>query len=57
MVIDMKCIKCGEEATKRYSPDMDLKGIGMCEKHEEEVMFDIIAALCDGWAEFEKKYT
>ena len=55
----MTCIKCGKPATKRYSPDLDIKGIGMCDKHEEEVKTDLMIAnfTDDGWEEFEKKYS
>lgn len=53
----MKCIECGKEATKRYSPDLDIKGIGMCDEHEEKLSLDIIVAVSTGeWEWFEKKY-
>jgi hypothetical protein len=54
----MKCIKCGALATKRYSPDLDIKGIGMCDKHEEEIRLDLLITQFDkkGWQKFEKKY-
>jgi hypothetical protein len=54
----MECIKCGAPATKRYSPDLDIKGIGMCDKHEEEIKMDLLITqfLPDGWEIFEKKY-
>ena len=47
----MTCIKCGAPATKRYSPDLDIKGIGMCTEHTDEVMMDIMVT------QFEKKYS
>lgn len=55
---DLTCIKCGAPATKRYSPDLDVKGIGMCDEHEEEVMLDLLVTQFDpkGWEKFEKKY-
>ncbi len=55
---DLTCIKCGALATKRYSPDLDVKGIGMCDEHEEEVMLDLLVTQFDpkGWEKFEKKY-
>lgn len=34
----MKCAKCGHEAFKNISPDIDISGIGFCQKHEELVM-------------------
>jgi hypothetical protein len=55
---DLTCIKCGAPATKRYSPDLDIKGIGMCDEHEEEIRMDLLIThfLPDGWEKFEKKY-
>lgn len=52
----MKCIKCGKPATKRYSPDLDIKGIGMCDEHEGEITRDLVLASFEGWDKFEKKY-
>jgi hypothetical protein len=54
----MECIKCGAPATKRFSPDLDIKGIGMCNEHEEEIKMDLLVAQLDskGWEKFEKKY-
>ena len=54
----MECIKCGAKATKRYSPDLDIKGIGMCDKHAEEIRLDLLMTQFDkkGWDKFEKKY-
>jgi hypothetical protein len=54
----MKCVKCGAKATKRYSPDLDIKGIGMCDEHAEEIQMDLLIAQFDkkGWDKFEKKY-
>jgi len=52
----MKCIKCGKPATKICSPDLDIKGIGMCDEHEEEIKMDILIASFEGWDKFEKKY-
>ena len=55
----MECIKCGAVATKKYSPDLDIKGIGMCAEHEDEVMLDLMVTQFDakGWEKFEKKYS
>jgi hypothetical protein len=50
------CIKCGAPATKRYSPDLDIKGINMCSEHEEEISLDLMIANFEGWDKFEKKY-
>ena len=54
----MTCIKCGVPATKRYSPDLDIEGIGMCDEHEQEVKLDLLLTQFDpkGWEKFEKKY-
>ena len=52
----MECIKCGKPATKRYSPDLDIKGIGMCDEHKEEIRMDILVASFEGWDKFESKY-
>ena len=54
----MKCIKCGASATKRFSPDLDIQGIGACDEHEEEIKLDLLVAQFDskGWERFEKKY-
>jgi hypothetical protein len=54
----MTCIKCGAPATKRYSPDLDIKGIGMCDEHAEEIKMDLLITQFDkkGWDKFEKKY-
>ena len=54
----MKCIKCNSAATIVCSPDLDVKGIGMCAEHEEEVKMDLLITQFDpkGWDKFEKKY-
>lgn len=33
----LKCIICKKKATKRYSPDLDIVGIGSCDKHNRDV--------------------
>jgi len=55
---NLTCIKCGAPATKTYSPDLDIKGIGMCDEHEEEIKLDLLITQFDpkGWEKFEKKY-
>jgi hypothetical protein len=54
----LKCIKCEKPATIRYSPDLDIEGIGMCDEHEKEIKLDLLIAQFDskGWEKFEKKY-
>lgn len=32
--VTRKCHFCGEEATKAYKPDMDLRGIPLCDSDE-----------------------
>lgn len=52
----MNCIKCNKPATKRFSPDLDIKGIGACDKHADEIEMDLIISSFEGWDKFEKKY-
>ena len=33
----MKCIICKKKAKWRYSPDLDIQGIGACSKHKQDV--------------------
>ena len=52
-----KCIKCGAEATARFSPDMDIEGIGACAEHKEEIRNDLFyAVILNTWKTFNKKY-
>ena len=32
---EIVCHKCGESATGRYSPDMDIAGLAFCDEHKE----------------------
>lgn len=41
----MKCIVCGLKATKRFSPDLDIQGIGACKKHIEDVRLAYVMLL------------
>ena len=50
------CVKCGKKATKRYSPDLDLNGIGMCDDHAEEIRTDLMISVFTDWSHFENKY-
>ena len=52
----MECIKCGAPSTKRYSPDLDIQGIGMCSEHEKEIIQDIMISMLTNWKAFKKKY-
>lgn len=31
------CMICGKDAVGCYSPDLDIKGLCFCKKHQEEV--------------------
>ena len=33
----MTCAKCGKPATKRFSPDLDINGLGACDADVEAV--------------------
>ena len=50
------CIKCGKPAYRVYKPDLDVKGIGMCANHQEEISLDLMISNFEGWDKFEKKY-
>lgn len=53
----MNCLKCGKPAKFRYTVDLDIRGIGMCEEHKDEISEDLlIAMLSNGYKWFEKKY-
>jgi hypothetical protein len=53
----MICIKCGKPATKSYSPDINVEGVGMCNEHSEEIHMDLMICMMEnGWDYFEKKY-
>lgn len=32
-----KCIICGADAVYLYSPDLDVQGLGACEKHNKDI--------------------
>lgn len=33
----MKCLICGKKAVHRFSPDLDIEGLGSCNEHVEDV--------------------
>lgn len=33
----MTCVICGKKAKYKFSPDLDIEGIGACKKHLERV--------------------
>lgn len=41
----MKCVKCGKTATTRFSPDLDIVGIGSCDECLESVQMAYVALL------------
>jgi hypothetical protein len=43
----MKCIICGKKAKWRYSPDLDINGIGACNKHKKDVHTYYFALITD----------
>ena len=54
----MKCLACSKDATVRYSPDLDIKGIGACDEHSEMIRTDIMFCSLDliSWEDFDSKY-
>lgn len=40
----MKCYKCGKKTNLRLTPDLDLKGIGFCKKHESIIRLAYMVA-------------
>ncbi len=54
----MKCLKCNKESTKRISPDLDIKGVAVCDDCADEVRRDMIIVSFEPkmnkW--FNKKY-
>lgn len=41
----MKCLICHKPAKYRFSPDLDIAGLGACEKHEKDVQLLYIMLL------------
>jgi len=50
----MKCEVCQEEAFVRFSPDLDIDGLGACEKHKDDVDMAYIILITSGKEEYEK---
>lgn len=40
-----KCIRCGKKATKFVSPDLDIRGIPVCNKCHGKVIWDLLALI------------
>ena len=50
----MKCSICNKQATGRYSPDLDINGIGFCKEHEESVQIAYYLLINEGEESFNK---
>lgn len=50
----MKCEICGEEAVYRLSPDLDINGLGACEKHKRDVQLAYTILLQYGEKEYKE---
>jgi hypothetical protein len=48
----MECEVCGKKAIYRFSPDMDIEGLGACKKHKRDMMIAFIIL----WERGEKEY-
>ena len=44
----MKCEICKEEAIFRFSPDLDINGLGSCEKHKQDMQIAYLILLTGG---------
>jgi hypothetical protein len=49
----MKCEICGEEAVYRFSPDLDIDGLGACETHKEKMEYAYFILLNEGLKPFQ----
>jgi len=55
----LTCLKCGKPAVGRFTPDLDIRGVGFCKRHKIEIWLDIWITMEDGKvgkAYFYKKY-
>lgn len=48
----MKCEICGKKAIYRFSPDMDIEGLGTCKKHKKDMMIAFIILMEKGEKEY-----
>lgn len=53
----MKCLVCGKLAKWRWSPDLDIDGIGACDKHQEDVQLAYVMLLQQDEEMFESYIT
>lgn len=49
----LKCEICGKKATKRFSPDMDIVGIGSCTKHLDDMIIAYMILIQEGMKPYE----
>lgn len=49
----MKCEMCGQEATHKFSPDLDIDGLGSCETHKEKMQMAYYILLHEGMEAFQ----
>lgn len=50
--MNKKCEICGKKAVYRFSPDLDISGIGACKKHKIDVHIAYIALVTQGEQEY-----
>jgi hypothetical protein len=50
----MKCRICGKKAIYKYSPDLDIDGLGACKKHKEDVFMAYYILISKGEKEYNK---
>ena len=48
----MKCEICGKKAVYRFSPDLDIQGLGACRKHKEDMWLAYLLLLQEGKKEY-----
>jgi len=41
----MSCYLCGKKSIGRYSPDLDIRGVGFCKKHKDEVFMRLLILM------------
>ena len=50
----VKCEICDEEAVCGFSPDMDIEGLGACEKHRDDVRLAYYILFQEGEREYKE---
>ena len=48
------CEICGKKTVYRFSPDMDIKGLGACRKHKEDMQVAYLILIQGGEKEYRK---